>query len=102
MVKTSLDVDSALSNALREVNHGLSEQRSFAVAIEEFQQRLLQDLNTSNAQAQSNLAKLVNMMDTATQSIIAKMTSAVQAIASDMTGLREVSLASCLLLANDI
>ncbi|MCJ1461598.1 hypothetical protein MMC07_000195 [Pseudocyphellaria aurata] len=89
MTETSSDVDSALSNTLRAVNHGLSEQRKFAVALEEFQKRLLQDLNASNLQAQSYLAKLVNIMDTATQSIMAKMTSAVQAVESDMTGLRE-------------
>lgn len=101
MVETSTDIDSALSNALREVNDGLAEQRSFAVAIKDFEKNLLQDLNTSNSQAQSYFAKLVNSMDTATHSIVAKITSAMQAVESDVSGLREVSPKSRLLAVSD-
>lgn len=92
MVETSSEVDSALSNALREVNDGLSEQRSFAVAIKEFQKKSLQDLNASSSQAKSYFAKLLNSMDTATQSIRSKISSAVQVVESDINGLQEVSL----------
>lgn len=94
MVETSSDVYSALSNALREVNNGLSEQKIFTVAIKEFQKKLLRDLDASNSQAQSYFAKLVNSMDTVRQSALAKITSAVQAVEFDITGLREVSLES--------
>lgn len=94
MVETSSGVYSALSNALREVNNGLSEQKSFTVAIREFQKKLLQDLEASNSQAQSYFAKLVNSMDTVRQSTLAKITAAVQAVEFDVTGLRDVSLES--------
>lgn len=92
MVETSSDIDSALSNALREVNDGLLKQRNFAVAIQEFQKQLLQDLKVSNSQAQSYLAKIVNSLESAVQSILVKIASAVHTVESDINGLREVSL----------
>ena len=97
MIETSSNVDSALSNTLREMNDGISEQKTFTVALKRFQKQLLQDLNASNSQAQSYFAKLVNSMDTATQLLLAKIVSARRAVESDMTGLREVSLKSRLL-----
>lgn len=92
MVETSSDIDSALSNALREVNNGLIKHRDFAVAIQEFQKQLLQDLKVSNLQAQSYLAKIVSSMESAVQSILVKIASAVHAVEYDINGLREVSL----------
>lgn len=97
MVETSSDIDSALSSALREVNDSLSEQRSFAVATKQFQKQLLQDLNAANLQAQSYFTKLVNIMETATHSMLAKIKTVVQDVDSDLTDLREVSLQSRLL-----
>ena len=91
MVETSSDIDSALSNALREVNDSLLKHRNFAIAIQEFQKQLLQDLKVSNSQAQSYLAKIVNSMESALQSILVKIASAVHAVEFDINGLRDVS-----------
>lgn len=90
MVETSSDIDTALSSALKEVNNALADQRTFAIVVETFRKRLLRDLDSSNAQAQSYFANLVSSVDAATQSIISKITSAAQAAASEVAGLRDV------------
>lgn len=91
MVETSSDVDATLAMALKDVNDGLSKQREFAAAIKLFQKKLLQDLEISNSQVQSYFARLVNSMDTATQSILSKITYAVDHAESDIINLRQVS-----------
>ena len=92
MVKTSSDVDSALSKALEEANAQLLLQRDFAAAIDTFQKQLLKELETSGIQAQSFLQRLMETMDAAMQNLKKRLSVVTKEAETAVAGLGKVSL----------
>lgn len=91
MTQTNADVNTALSKALENAAEDLSRQRDFAVAIGTLQQKMLRDLESSKNDARTFFPKLINVMDTAIQAILTKITSAAVDVESDLTKLQKVS-----------
>lgn len=91
MVETNSDVSSALSKALAGANARLLAQRDFAVAIDSFQKKLLQDLEASGAEAQSFFQKLMKSMDAAAQNLMNQLFLVTKEAETAVAGLTEVS-----------
>lgn len=90
LAQTNSEVHSALSKALEEASEYLSQQTKFATAVQLFQQKLLHDLGESNVEIQSYLAKFVEGIEAITQSIVSRLSTAVDAVETDIAGLKEV------------
>ena len=92
MVETNADANSALVRATTQANAALIQLRhEFAVAQQDFQDQLLQDLDSSTAKAQSFLERLVRSMDTAVQTAVSKVTTVTKDIEASTARLSEVS-----------
>lgn len=90
MAQTSSEVHSALSKALQKADESLSQQAAFATALRTFQQQLLQDLDSANAEAQSYFAKVLRGMETVTQSVINRLSTAIATVETDIASLNTV------------
>lgn len=94
IVETNADANAALSRANKEVNDGLSQlQSNFALAMQMFQDQVTHEVEASSTKTQSFFEKLVKGMDAAAQSMLSKIGSTVNTIASDAASLNEVSQA---------
>ncbi|KAL8642137.1 MAG: hypothetical protein Q9226_008541 [Calogaya cf. arnoldii] len=70
LVNTTSGASSALLRALAAANKALLDQKHFATEVEQFQQRLMQDLETSKANTQSYLHVWMKNIESALQSTI--------------------------------
>ena len=92
MIETNADANSALARATKQANTALMQlQDEFALAKQDFQSQLLQDLDISTAKAQSFLERLVKSMDTAVQLAMGKVTSATKDIEANTARLSQVN-----------
>lgn len=91
MTQTNADVNAALSKALENAAEDLSQQRDFAIAIGSLQKKMLNDLESSNNDAQTFISRLINAMDSAIQAVLTKITSAAEDLESDITRLHKAS-----------
>ena len=92
MVETNSNVDMILSDALREARGKLARQHEFAVAVEAFQQKLLQDLAQTNVGAQSLIKKLGDSLDAMVQSSLYILNSGVSSLKTDVGKLSQVDI----------
>lgn len=88
------DIHSALSKALQEANEHLSQQAEFATAVQKFQEQLLRDIDELHVEAQSFLAKLFESMETVTQSVMSRLSIAVDKVETEAAGLHEVCMSA--------
>ena len=92
MAHANAEAHSALSKAVQQAHEDLTRQSEFAAAVESFNQRSLQDLESSSAEYRSVIAKAVKNIEAFTQSTVDRLRNAVKAVESDFANLDEVSL----------
>lgn len=92
MTQVDSDIHSALLKALQEASENLSQQADFATAVQEFQEQLLRDLDKSHVEAQSFLAKVFERMETVTQNVMGRLSTAVDKVELKVAGLNEVCI----------
>lgn len=90
MTHTNSDIHSALSRALQEARETLLQQAEFATAVQALQKRLLRDLDGVHDEVQSYFAKTVKTIETATQSIMSRLSTAITTVERNIVGLNEV------------
>lgn len=90
MTRVDSDIHSALSKALQEANERLSQQAEFATAVQKYQEQVLRDLDESHVEAQSLLAKVLKSLETVTQSVMSRLSTAVDKVETEVVGLNEV------------
>lgn len=94
MTQVDSDIHSALSRAIQEVNEHLSQQADFATAVQKFQEQLLRDLDESHVEARSLLAKVFKSMETVTQSVVSRLSTAVDKVETEVVALNEVGISA--------
>jgi len=94
MTQVDSDIHSVLSKALQEANEHLSQQAEFATAVQKFQEQLLRDFDESHVEAQSFLAKVFSSMETMTQSVMSRLSTAVDKVETEVVGLNEVCISA--------
>ena len=90
MVETTSGANAALTQALRQANDHMLQQQDFARAIKTFQEDLLQDLQKSSDKAHSYFSTLMKGVDSAMQTMMSKITFALQNVESSVVGLNQV------------
>ena len=91
MIATSSDIEEALNRVLQETDQQYVHRQEFMTAIASFQTSLLQDLEKSRLEAESYFAKLLKSIDFTMKNLMSKVSSAVKAAETEITGLSEVS-----------
>lgn len=94
MTQVDSDIHSALSKALQEANEHLSQQAEFATAVQKFQEQLLRDMEELHVEARSFLAKVFESMETVTQSVMSRLSTAVDKVETEAAGLNEVCMSA--------
>lgn len=90
MTQVDSDIHSALLKALQEASENLSQQADFATAVQGFQEQLLRDLDESHVEAKSVFAKVFERMETVTQNVMSRLSTAVDKVELEVAGLSEV------------
>ncbi|MCJ1319928.1 hypothetical protein MMC15_005264 [Xylographa vitiligo] len=78
-------MEAVLKETMEDVSHQLVKQREYATALESFQQKLIQDLESAKIQGQSQLTRLMKDVGSATQNFVTRITA--------VTSIFEVNLA---------
>ena len=90
MAETSSNVDLALSRTSNNADDALAKHKEFALAIEAFQKRLLQDLEVQSRETQLYVLKLKKGIDQAIQLLLSKVISASKEVDLEVTDLGKV------------
>lgn len=90
MAEASSHMKDALSRALDKASSRLSEQEGFAVTVQGFQRRVLQDFESSSLQAQSYFTKLMDRMETAMQLMLGKWNLSAKDFGVELNEMRNV------------
>ncbi|MCJ1419500.1 hypothetical protein MMC32_005855 [Xylographa parallela] len=75
MAQSSSKMEAVLIQTMEDVSQRLVQQREFATALESFQQKLLQDLESTKIQGQSHLTRLMKNVGSATENLVTRITS---------------------------
>ncbi len=97
MAGINAEMNFALANSLEDAQAQLKAQARFAKALRAFQTQLLRDLDMSNAAAQTYFQKLIETLNGAVQTVIAKITNAAKLVEADVQALSQVGALHVLL-----
>ncbi|MCJ1291284.1 hypothetical protein MMC34_002827 [Xylographa carneopallida] len=90
MAQSNSKMEAVLIQTMADVNHQLVQQREFAIALESFQQKLLQDLESTRIQGQSHLTRLMKDVGSAAQNLVTRITSLTSIFEVNLTKLANV------------
>ena len=91
MAVVNAEMNLVLANSVENAHAHLKGQARFAEAVKAFRSQLLRDLDSSNAAAQTYFQQLVDALDSAVQTIIARISTAAQIATEDVRVLGHVS-----------
>lgn len=91
MSGVNAEMSFVLADSVDNAHAQLKEQARFAEAVKSFHTQLLHDLESSNALTQTYFHKLIDTLDSAVQTVIARITSAAKIVESDVHSLSNVS-----------
>lgn len=91
MAEVNADMNLVLADSVQNAHAQLKVQAQFAEAVKAFQAQLLHDLESSNVAARTYFQRLMETLDAAVQTIIAKVTNAAKTAEADVQVLSHVS-----------
>jgi len=101
MAGVNAEMNFVLANSVEDAHTQLKAQARFAKALGAFQTQLLHDLEMSNAAAQTYFQKLIETLDGAVQTVVAKIVNAAKTVEADVQSLSQVSALHVLLHSMD-
>ena len=88
-------MEAVLIQTMEDVSQRLVQQREFATALESFQQKLLQDLESTKIQGQSHLTRLMKNVGSATENLVTRITSVTSIFEVNLGKLADVMFLPC-------
>ena len=92
MAQSSSKMEAVLKETMEDVSHQLVKQREYATALESFQQKLIQDLESAKIQGQSQLTRLMKDVGSATQNFVTRITAVTSIFEVNLAKLADVRL----------
>lgn len=90
-VKTNSEADAALSEAVKNAMETLLQQEKFTSAIQAFQVKLVQDLESLNVELPSYFREMMKIIVSDSKSLLDTIMSRMRGLDSDVAKLRTVS-----------